>query len=109
MPFLAWTVRTATVMTAIRAAEASGVRRPSASRRPPPASARPARKACCFAGFMPIESKKPAVPGGEGVLCPGFNADGVKEPGRPGQPMPAEPAEQLLRAVAHEEQAHDDA
>src|SRR5215204_2167952 len=49
-------------MTPITAAEAAGVRNPSASSAPPPASDAPAASAARLPGFRPIESKAPAVP-----------------------------------------------
>ena len=67
---------------------ATGVSAPSVSSAPPTASAAPAAVAWRLPGLSPSCSKKAPVPS---------------------QPVPAEPAEELLRAVADEERSDDEA
>ncbi len=76
---------TAAVITAITAAAAKGVKRPSAISAPPRNSAR--------AGRPRVE---PA----------GLEADAVEHPGGALQAAAAEDAEELLGAMADEEQSH---
>ena len=74
-------------MTLVRVAAASGVARPAASRAPPPsAHGRAAASAWVRPGRRPVCS----------------NASPVAS-----RPYPAEPAEELLRAVPHEQPADD--
>ena len=87
-PLLPWTVMIAVTITAMISAAASGVSRPSASRMPPASSARAGR---------------------DGVAPAGLQAERLEEAAGALDAVAAEPAEQLLGAVARHQQAHDDA
>src|ERR1044071_6909472 len=79
-----WTLAMAVNIEAMMPIEPSGLTSPSTNRSPPPNSARPTRVA--------------HNPGGANPLWP-YHAS------RSLEPRPAKPAKQLLRAMAHQQQA----